>query len=106
MYPALGNVWDLKYDLPNISWNAPRLPDESCIPAIIQGLEYEIGQLEAANAPVPGDFYFWGGAIAAKARLASVTTLISFLPSSGGVFYLDSNCSLSLKVDCRACGPP
>lgn len=103
MYPALGNVWDLKYDLPNISWNAPRPPDESCIPAIIQGLEYEIGQLEAVNAPIPGDFYFWGGAIAAKARLASVTTSIFFLI---GVLTVDPNRSLPLKVDCRTCGPP
>lgn len=73
MYPAIGNVWDLKYDLPTISWHAPRPPDESCIPSIVEGLKYEIDQLDPANAPVPGDFYFWGGSIGAKARLAWVS---------------------------------
>lgn len=105
MYPALGNVWNLKYDLPTISWNSPRPPDESCLPAIIQGLEYEIGQLEASNAPVPGDFYFWGGAIAAKARLALVVScvFVSFVHSAAEHRLIAVTSAHVYKLDCRAC---
>ncbi|KIY50828.1 glycoside hydrolase family 81 protein [Fistulina hepatica ATCC 64428] len=70
MYPALGNVWELKYDLPTITWNAPRSPDSSCIPSIIAGLEYEIAHLPPIAAP--GDFYFFGGHVAMVSRLALI----------------------------------
>ena len=70
MYPALGNVWNLEYDLSTIYWNAPRAPDKSCLSTIISGLEYDIGQLNSSVPSVPGDFYYWGSAIAAKSRLA------------------------------------
>ena len=70
MYPAIGNVWTMAYALPTITWNAPRSPDNSCTSALLQGLNYEIGKLNANAPSVPGDFYYWGGAIAAQARLA------------------------------------
>lgn len=70
MYPALGNVWTLSYTLSTITWNAPRAPDSSCTSTLIKGVNYE-GGLVNANAPsVPGDFYYWGGAMAAQGRLA------------------------------------
>lgn len=70
MYPIFGSTWILLYDLPSIDWNAPRNPDSSCTSQIIQGLEYEIGKLSPSAPSVPGDFYSWGNAIAAQARLA------------------------------------
>jgi endo-1,3(4)-beta-glucanase len=70
MYPILGNQWKMTYDLPSISWNAPRAPHSSCLSNLISGLEYEIAQLNASNPSVPGDFYYWGGAMNAQARLA------------------------------------
>lgn len=72
MYPIIGNQWRLAYTLSPITWNAPRPVDPSCVPSVIKGLEYEIGQLNPANAPVPGDFYYWGGALAAASRLALI----------------------------------
>lgn len=72
MYPIIGNQWELKYTLSPISWNPSRALDSSCQASVIQGLEYEIGQLDVANAPVPGDFYYWGGALAATSRLALI----------------------------------
>ncbi|KAI0064745.1 glycoside hydrolase family 81 protein [Artomyces pyxidatus] len=72
MYPALGNTWNLLYDLPTIDWNAPRTPDSSCRAQLIQGLQYEIAKLNVTQPSVPGDFYTWGNAIAAQARLALI----------------------------------
>ncbi|KAA1468498.1 glycoside hydrolase [Dentipellis sp. KUC8613] len=72
MYPVLGNQWDLQYSLPELDFFAPRAPDSSCVPTIIQGLEYDIGQLTTSGPSIPGDFYNWGNAIAAKARLAII----------------------------------
>jgi endo-1,3(4)-beta-glucanase len=68
MYPALGNVWNLQYNLPTITRNAPRNPDSSCMANLVAGLEYEIGHLPAVVEP--SDFYFFGGAVAAVSRLA------------------------------------
>jgi endo-1,3(4)-beta-glucanase len=72
MYPVLGNEWQLLYNLSPIIWDPPRSLDSTCLSAVIQGLEYEVGQLNPANAPVPGDFYYWGGALNAVARLAVI----------------------------------
>jgi endo-1,3(4)-beta-glucanase len=72
MYPALGNQWRMLYQLSLISWDAPRALDSSCSSAVLQGLEYEVGQLDVSQAPVPGDFYYWGGALAGQARLALI----------------------------------
>jgi endo-1,3(4)-beta-glucanase len=72
MYPILGNQWRMLHQLSSISWNPPRAADSSCTSTIIQGLQYEISQLNVANAPVPGDFYYWGGTLAAQARLALI----------------------------------
>ncbi|KAI0153316.1 glycoside hydrolase family 81 protein [Xylariaceae sp. FL1272] len=76
MYPILGAQWNLQYTLSSISWNPPRAVDSSCKDTLIQGLEYEIGQLNVSTAPVPGDFYYWtdlmGGALAATSRLALI----------------------------------
>ena len=84
MYPAVGNQWLMAYDLPTMSWNAPRAPDQSCVTSIIQGLEFEIGKLVANGSvppPVPGDFYFWGSSTNAQARLAYVTSPIEAFDS-------------------------
>ncbi|KAG5731890.1 Endo-1,3(4)-beta-glucanase 1 [Termitomyces sp. T112] len=70
MYPALGSVWNLVYDLPTITWNAPRDPDASCLQDLIAGLEYEIANLPAVT--MPGDFYFFGGHFAIVSRLALI----------------------------------
>lgn len=72
MYPAIGNQWRMKYATPNISWNPPRPLDNSCASSVNNGLAYEVGQLDPSKAPVPGDFYFWGGTLAAQARLALI----------------------------------
>jgi endo-1,3(4)-beta-glucanase len=72
MYPALGNEWTLLYNLTSIIWDPPRELDSSCSSAVLQGLEYEIGELNLANAPIPGDFYYWGGSMNAIARLAVI----------------------------------
>ncbi|KAJ7168371.1 glycoside hydrolase family 81 protein [Mycena crocata] len=69
MKPVLGNVWRLSYSLPTITWQAPRTPQASCTQQIIQALEYEVAHLTAA---VPGDFYYWGKAFQATARLALI----------------------------------
>ncbi|KAJ7184405.1 glycoside hydrolase family 81 protein [Mycena filopes] len=69
MKPVLGNVWKLAYALPTITWLPPRAPQASCTQQIIQALEYEIAHLTVA---VPGDFYYWGKAFQATARLALI----------------------------------
>ncbi|THH05220.1 hypothetical protein EW146_g9962 [Bondarzewia mesenterica] len=102
MYPALGNIWNLQYDLPTIDFNAPRTPDSSCSASILQGLEYEIAQL--GDAPVPGDFYYWGGSIAAKARLALIAdhlgrsdlipTVLNYLETSYEYWFESSSSTL------------
>ncbi len=80
MYPALGNTWNMLYQLTSISWDAPRALDPSCSATVVQALEYEVKQLNSSQAPVPGDFYFWGGTLAAQARLALIAyDGISFL---------------------------
>lgn len=79
MYPALGNQWRMLYQLSSISWDPPRSVDASCSSAVIRGLEYEVGQLDISQAPVPGDFYYWGGALSAKARLALIAYDLSSL---------------------------
>lgn len=70
MYPAIGNVWNLRYNLPTITWNAPRTPDASCRASLVAGLEYEIAHLPAVAQP--GDFYFFGGHVAMVSRLALI----------------------------------
>ncbi|KAF9463551.1 glycoside hydrolase family 81 protein [Collybia nuda] len=70
MYPALGNIWNLRYNLPTITWNAPRAPDGSCTASLIAGLEYDISHLPAVSAPA--DFYFFGGHVAMVSRLALI----------------------------------
>lgn len=72
MYPAIGNTWRMLYQLTSISWNAPRALDSSCSDTVLLGLEYEVGQLNSSQAPVPGDFYYWGGKLAAQSRLALI----------------------------------
>lgn len=72
MYPALGNVWTMSYALTTITWNAPRAPDSSCTSTLVKGITYEGGLLNPSDPSVPGDFYYWGGAMAAQGRLALV----------------------------------
>jgi endo-1,3(4)-beta-glucanase len=50
MYPALGHVWKMQYRMPGITWNPPRALGSSCNAAVLQGLIYEIGLLNVANA--------------------------------------------------------
>ncbi|KAI1171449.1 glycoside hydrolase family 81 protein [Nemania sp. FL0916] len=104
MYPIIGNQWQMKYTLSSITWNAPRALDSSCSSAVMSGLEYEIGQLNPANAPVPGDFYYWGGALAAASRLALiadnlgrsdlVTPVITYLKTSFEYWFEASSTTL------------
>ncbi|KAI0434200.1 glycoside hydrolase family 81 protein [Xylaria sp. FL1042] len=104
MYPIIGKQWNLLYTLSSISWNPPRALDSSCKASVIQGLEYEIGQLDPANAPVPGDFYYWGGALAAASRLALiadnlgrsdlVTPVITYLKTSFNYWFQSSSSTL------------
>ncbi|KLO90617.1 Uncharacterized protein LW93_11038 [Fusarium fujikuroi] len=72
MYPTLGNTWRLTYKLTSITWNAPRDVDPSCKASVVNGLKYEVSQLDASKAPAPNDFYYWGGTLAAKSRLALI----------------------------------
>jgi endo-1,3(4)-beta-glucanase len=58
--------------LTSITWDPPRDLDTSCSDAVLQGLEYEVGLLDPSQAPVPGDFYYWGGTLAAQGRLALI----------------------------------
>ncbi|CZR44134.1 uncharacterized protein FPRO_13919 [Fusarium proliferatum ET1] len=72
MYPTLGNTWRLTYKLTSITWNAPRDVDPSCKSSVVNGLKYEVSQLDASKAPAANDFYYWGGTLAAKSRLALI----------------------------------
>ncbi|TFB04105.1 hypothetical protein CCMA1212_004165 [Trichoderma ghanense] len=76
MYPIIGNQWNLLYQLSSITWNPPRALDSSCNSAVIQGLQYEIGLLANATPPVPNEFYYWGGSLAAQARLALIAEAV------------------------------
>ncbi|KAJ9143316.1 Glycoside hydrolase family 81 protein [Pleurostoma richardsiae] len=101
MYPALGNQWRMLHELTSISWNPPRAVDSSCSSAVLQGLEYEVAQLDPSEAPVPGDFYYWGGTLAAKARLALIaenlgrsdliTPVIDYLETSFNYWFESSS---------------
>lgn len=64
------------YELSDITWNAPRDVDSSCKESVVNGLKYEIGQLDASKAPAPNEFYFWGGTLAATSRLALIAYVI------------------------------
>ena len=59
MYPNLGNVWNLAYNLTTITWNAPRAPDSSCLAALVQGVTYESQKFSASSPTVAGDLYYW-----------------------------------------------
>ncbi|KAF4960357.1 hypothetical protein FGADI_1004 [Fusarium gaditjirri] len=72
MYPTLGNTWRLTYKLTPITWNAPRDVDPSCKESVVNGLKYEVDQLDPSQAPAPNEFYYWGGTLAAKSRLALI----------------------------------
>lgn len=72
MYPAIGNQWRMRHELSSITWNPPRPLDTSCSDAVLNGLEYEISQLNTSEPPVPNDFYYWGGTLAAQSRLALI----------------------------------
>lgn len=78
MYPVLGNQWRMLHQLSSITWSPPRPLDSSCSSSVLLGLAYEVGQLDPSQAPIPGDFYFWGGTLAAKAQLAVIAYDISF----------------------------
>ncbi|KAN0121685.1 glycoside hydrolase family 81 protein [Hyaloscypha variabilis] len=105
MYPVLGNEWQLLYTLSSIIWDPPRSLDSTCQPAVIQGLEYEVGQLDPADAPIPGDFYYWGGALNAVARLAVIadslgrndliTPVIQYLETSFDYWFNSSATTLA-----------
>ncbi|CAK5280983.1 unnamed protein product [Mycena citricolor] len=69
MKPVRGNVWRLSYALPTITWQAPRVPQNSCLSQLEQALEYEVAH---ATVAVPSDFYFWGKAVQSLARLALI----------------------------------
>ncbi|KZW03632.1 hypothetical protein EXIGLDRAFT_758973 [Exidia glandulosa HHB12029] len=70
MYGNVGNVWRLPYTLSTIDFNAPRSIHSSCTAQLTRGLEYEIANL--GDVPIPNDYYFWGGRVAAVSRLALI----------------------------------
>ncbi|KIY51480.1 glycoside hydrolase family 81 protein [Fistulina hepatica ATCC 64428] len=70
MYPALGNEWNMLYNLSTITWNAPRPIDSSCTSSISAGVEYEIANLPAVSAPA--DFYYFGVNAGMVSRLALI----------------------------------
>lgn len=72
MHPAIGNQWRMQYELSDITWDPPRPLDQSCESSVRQGLAYEVGQLDPNDPPMPNDFYFWGGTLAAHSRLALI----------------------------------
>ncbi len=72
MYPIIGNTWTMKHQLTSITWSAPRDVDSSCKDSVLQGLKYEVSQLDPSKAPLPNDFYYWGGTLAAQSRLALI----------------------------------
>jgi len=72
MYPAVGNQWRMRHELSSIKWSPPRPLDDSCSEPVLNGLEYEISLLDVSKAPVPSDFYYWGGTLAAQSRLALI----------------------------------
>ncbi|KAF4343989.1 glycoside hydrolase family 81 [Fusarium beomiforme] len=104
MYPTLGNVWRMTYKLTDITWNAPRDVDPSCKESVINGLKYEVGQLDPSKAPAPNDFYFWGGTLAATSRLALIADhvgskdlidpVIKYLKASFGGWFSAGNKAL------------
>ncbi|KAG0651291.1 hypothetical protein D0Z07_1589 [Hyphodiscus hymeniophilus] len=104
MYPVIGNQWNLLYTLTSITWDPPRALDSSCSAAVLQGLEYEVAQLSTSTPPVPGDFYYWGGTLAAQARLALiadnlgrsdlVTPVIKYLETSFAYWFESSSSTL------------
>ncbi|KAF8310367.1 glycoside hydrolase family 81 protein [Clavulina sp. PMI_390] len=76
MYANIGNVWTMSYTLSTITWNAPRAPDSSCTSTLIKGVTYEGGLVSSSSPSVPGDFYYWGGAMAAQGRLALIAEVL------------------------------
>jgi len=66
---VLGNKWVLQYTLPTVSWFAPRSVDPSCVQGINQALNNDVAGLTVLQ---PNDFYRFGGAFAAQARLALI----------------------------------
>jgi endo-1,3(4)-beta-glucanase len=60
MYGVVGNVWNLAYALPTITWNAPRAIDKSCTSSLSKGIEYDIKKAIATPPTAPEDFYFFG----------------------------------------------
>lgn len=42
----------MQYTLSNIDFNAPRAPDQSCMGALLKGLEYEVAHLGDPELPV------------------------------------------------------
>ncbi|PNY25387.1 Glycoside hydrolase family 81 protein [Tolypocladium capitatum] len=90
MYPAIGNQWNMLYQLSPITWSPPRPLDPSCTQSVLQGLVYQIGQLNASAAPIPNEFYFWGGTLAAEARLALIADIIN--PSPADPYFPITRC--------------
>lgn len=113
MLPVLGSKWTLSYTLPTIDFNAPRAPHASCKDNIIAAVEYEVANL--GSPPQPGDFYFWGGAIAAASRLAYVLVRQEYtcsdiripagssLTKSGGLTSSARLCLTSSKHSATGC---
>lgn len=64
-----GNKWTLHHDLPTITWLPRNSPHPSCLNELEKTLESEVEDLQVRE---PGDFYFFGGAFARDANLATI----------------------------------
>ena len=94
MKGVLGNRWVQRHDLPTISWFSANDPHPSCVPELVRTLEIEVRRLEVM---IPGDFYFWGGAFARAAQLATIAehvgrqdlipTVVDILKESVGYWF-------------------
>lgn len=69
MKGVLGNQWILKHSLPTVTWFPPNSPHPSCLAELEKTLESDVDDLQVRE---PGDFYFWGGAFARDATLATI----------------------------------
>ncbi|ODM87310.1 Endo-1,3(4)-beta-glucanase 1 [Orchesella cincta] len=64
-----GDKWEMRHELPTITWFSPNAPHPSCLNELKKTLEVEVNNLEVM---IPGDFYFWGGAFGRASRLALI----------------------------------
>jgi endo-1,3(4)-beta-glucanase len=68
MTPTLGNLWTMREQLTDITWNARRAPDASKINMLNQALQADLGRYPG----IPQDTYSFGKVAARYARLVLI----------------------------------